>query len=117
MEQHKTLELLMRTLFANNCMKTWNIFEENSGNIVLKIRFTKTEDSKNDNFNNAIKSVSYKGSLLHKTGGTVKERCVTMLLVVVSRPGARLLQNLLRCRGTVMKFPLITPGHWTIHLC
>ena len=60
MEQHKTLELLMRTLFANNCLKTWSIFEENSGNIVLKIRFTKTDNSQNENSNNVIKSASYK---------------------------------------------------------
>ena len=41
MEQHATLKMLMDSLFMNNCLGNWSIFEDKSGQTVVNIRFTK----------------------------------------------------------------------------
>ena len=58
MKQHKSLNLLMDTLFANNSLTNWSIYEEKSGNIVVRLRFTKIEDGGNDT--NVIRSQSFR---------------------------------------------------------
>ena len=56
MDNHLTLKMLMDTLFGNNALKNWNIYEEfRSKDIILKIRFTKSQ-----NTDHSIDSISYK---------------------------------------------------------
>ena len=51
MEKHRTLNTLLSSLFVNNMLKHWTIFQERSGSILVKLRFTNTEDI-NDTVNN-----------------------------------------------------------------
>ena len=44
MDDHRTLKLLMESLFSGNIVKNWSVFADNKyGSTVLKIRFTKPE--------------------------------------------------------------------------
>ena len=45
MEQHTTLNLLLDSLFSNNSLKNWSVFEETNGFTVLKLRFTKSDNT------------------------------------------------------------------------
>ena len=62
MEVHKTLRMLLDSLFTNNDVKNWTIFEEKSGNVIMKIRFTnRTEhEQASDNIAHRPIPVSYK---------------------------------------------------------
>ena len=62
MDVHKTLKMLMDSLFTNNDVKNWTIFEEKSGNVIMKIRFTnRTEhEQASDNIAHRPIPVSYK---------------------------------------------------------
>ena len=53
MEKHRTLNTLLSSLFTNNILKHWTIFEEKSGSILVKLRFTNIEDI-NGTINNEI---------------------------------------------------------------
>ena len=51
MDNHLTLKMLLGTLFDNNTLKNWTIYEEyKSKNVVMKIRFT--NDQSMDNMDN-----------------------------------------------------------------
>ena len=47
MDNYGTLNLLLDSLFNNNCLQNWSLFEEMDGNkcTVVKLRFTKTENT------------------------------------------------------------------------
>ena len=47
MDDYGTLNLLLDSLFTNNCLQNWSLFEEMNGNncTVVKLRFTKKENS------------------------------------------------------------------------
>ena len=57
MEGHDTLNMLMNSLFANNELRNWSIFEEKNGAIVVKLRF---ENSVTNSENNSRNHVSFK---------------------------------------------------------
>ena len=40
MDKHRTLHTLVSSLFTENQLKNWTIFEEKSGSILVKLRFT-----------------------------------------------------------------------------
>ena len=45
MDKHATLNMLLSSLFENNQLHNWSIFEDNSDFINVRIRFTKHEDT------------------------------------------------------------------------
>ena len=45
MDQHTTLNMLMDSLFNANSLKNWSIFEDSNENIIVRLRFTKQEDT------------------------------------------------------------------------
>ena len=47
MERHGTLNTLLDSLFTSNQLKNWTIFEEKSGSILVKLRFTNTDMDSN----------------------------------------------------------------------
>ena len=63
MESHKTLKLIMDSLFSDNILKNCSIFADNKcGATVLKIRFTKPEvtASGEDSTNESVTPVTYR---------------------------------------------------------
>ena len=48
MDNYKTLNVLLDALFDNNCLQNWSVFEEISGSTVVKLRFTKSINSKSE---------------------------------------------------------------------
>ena len=54
MDTHTTLNMLLSSLFTNNSLHNWSIFEDNSDYINVRIRFTKHEDI------NTVQNASYR---------------------------------------------------------
>ena len=59
MEGHNTLNMLMNSLFANNNLRNWSIFEEKNGAIVVRLRFD-SSDTNSENDTAGKSHVSYK---------------------------------------------------------
>ena len=63
MDDHRTLKLVMESLFSGNTVKNWSVFADNKcGSTVLKIRFTKPESglSGEECANQTVIPVAYK---------------------------------------------------------
>ena len=60
MEEHKTLKMLLSSIFESNDLTNWTIFEEKSGSIVVKIRFTNSDKNEHSSDTATPSPISYK---------------------------------------------------------
>ena len=57
MDSHTTLNMLLDSLFRQNSLNNWNIFEDKTGSVVVKLRFSPSSTKTNGHIDNDSKCV------------------------------------------------------------